>query len=291
MIKEQDKPLEVEKIKKFAFRMRKHILNMALKAGAYSSHLGGGLSMVDITATLFGSVMTYSPKTPLLPDRDRFILSKGHGVLGYYSALCEAGYLTADDLMSFEQPDSELLGHPVRNPSKGIDFSTGSLGMGLSLGIGVALSAQRKEQKFRVFVLMGDGETNEGSVWEGAMAASQYKLNNLVVIVDKNKYQQTGANADIMSIGDIGAKFISFGWQVKELDGHNEKELYEALNSKNSSEKPLAIIANTVKGKGVSFAENNNAWHHGVLTKANYEQAMDELFNKNNEVGNGHDNK
>jgi transketolase len=275
---ETKEAVEIDEIEQFAFRMRKHILGMALKAGAGSSHLGGGLSMVDITATLFGGVMNYDPKTPLWPDRDRFILSKGHGVLGYYSALCEAGYLTEDDLMTFEQPGSNLLGHPVMNRTKGIDFSTGSLGMGLSLGIGVALSAKRKEQKIRVFVLMGDGETNEGSVWEGAMAASHYQLDNLVAIIDKNGYQQTGANSDIMCVGNIVSKLYGFGWEVKEVDGHNVRELYSVLGSENNSNKPLAIIANTVKGKGVSFAEHNNAWHHGVLTKANYEQAMDELL-------------
>ena len=252
------------------------IIDTLIHAGV--GHPGGALSSIDVMAALYFEIMNVDPNNPKWDKRDRFILSKGHGVLGYYSALCETGYLTVDELMSFEQPGSELLGHPVKNPSKGIDFSTGSLGMGLSLGIGVALSAQRREQKLRVFVLMGDGETNEGSVWEGAMAASQYKLNNLVAIIDKNGYQQTGANTDIMSIGDIVSKFTSFGWQVKELDGHNVKELYEVLSSKNISEKPLAIIANTIKGKGLSFAENNKAWHHGVLSKANYEQAVSELL-------------
>jgi len=274
---------EIEKIKSFAFKMRKHILNMSLTAGAYSSHLGGGLSMVDITATLFGAVMNHNNKKPQWPDRDRFILSKGHGVLGYYSALCEAGYLTETDLRTFEQPDSALLGHPVRNLKQGIDFSTGSLGMGLSLGIGVAVSVRMKKRKSRVFVLMGDGETNEGSVWEGVMAASQYQLNNLIAIIDKNGYQQTGANKDIMCIGDIASKFKGFGWKVKVVDGHNINELYDALSSQNNSNQPLAVIANTVKGKGVSIAENNNDWHHHVLTKANYDEAMEGLLENGEE--------
>ena len=274
---------EIEKIKSFAFKMRKHILNMSLTAGAYSSHLGGGLSMVDITATLFGAVMNHNNKKPQWPDRDRFILSKGHGVLGYYSALCEAGYLTETDLRTFEQPDSALLGHPVRNLKQGIDFSTGSLGMGLSLGIGVAVSVRMKKRKSRVFVLMGDGETNEGSVWEGVMAASQYQLNNLIAIIDKNGYQHTGANKDIMCIGDIASKFKGFGWKVKVVDGHNINELYDALSSQNNSNQPLAVIANTVKGKGVSIAENNNDWHHHVLTKANYDEAMEGLLENGEE--------
>jgi len=274
---------EIEKIKSFAFKMRKHILNMSLTAGAYSSHLGGGLSMVDITATLFGAVMNHDNKKPQWPDRDRFILSKGHGVLGYYSALCEAGYLTEADLRTFEQPDSALLGHPVRNLKQGIDFSTGSLGMGLSLGIGVAVSVRMKKRKSKVFVLMGDGETNEGSVWEGVMAASQYQLNNLIAIIDKNGYQQTGANKDIMCIGDIASKFKGFGWKVKVVDGHNINDLYDALSSQNNSNQPLAVIANTVKGKGVSIAENNNDWHHHVLTKTNYDEAMERLLESGEE--------
>ncbi len=269
---------EIEKIENYAFKMRKHILNMSLAAGAYSSHLGGGLSIVDITATLFGAVMNHDQKKPQWPDRDRFILSKGHGCLGYYSALCESGYLTEDDLKTFEQPGSVLLGHPVRNLSLGIDFSTGSLGMGLSLGIGVALSVKMKKRKSRIFVLIGDGETNEGSVWEGAMAASQYQLNNLIAIIDKNGYQQTGENKDIMCIGDIANKFKGFGWKVEVVDGHSANELYDVLSSENNSIQPLVVIANTVKGKGISFAENNNDWHHIVLTKANYDKAMEELL-------------
>jgi transketolase len=270
--------LEYAKIEEFSFEMRKYILNMALNAGAASSHLGGGLSMVDIVATLFGSIMNYDCNDPLWPQRDRFILSKGHGVLGYYSALCKAGFLSEEEIMTFGQSGSELLGHPIINPSKGIDFSTGSLGMGLSLGIGVALSGQKRKLNYRVFVLMGDGETNEGSIWEAVMSAAKFKLNNLVAIIDRNRFQQTGLNTDVMCIGDITSKMTSFGWEVKELDGHNIQDLHSALSAKNNSNKPLAIVANTIKGKGFSFTENNNAWHHGVLTKSNYEQAMSELL-------------
>jgi transketolase len=156
--------------------------------------------------------------------------------------------------------------------------------MGLSLGIGVALSVKMKKRKSRIFVLMGDGETNEGSVWEGVMAASQYQLNNLIAIIDKNGYQQTGTNKEIMCIGDIATKFEGFGWKVKVVDGHSVNELYDALNSENNSNKPLVVIANTVKGKGISFAENNNDWHHIVLTKANYDEAMEGLLESGGEV-------
>ncbi len=267
----------VADIEAMAKRMRKTALDIALEAGGKSSHLGGALSIIDITATLYGAVMKLDPKNPDWPDRDRFILSKGHGVLGYYTALSEAGFISRDDLMTFESTGSYLLGHPVINRPKGIEFSNGSLGMGLSLGIGVALSGRRRNQDFRVFVVMGDGECNEGSVWEAAMAAAHFGLTNLVAIVDRNNLQQTGTNAEIMSIGDAAAKFAAFGWRVLELDGHDAGALYDALSTRNESPQPLAIVAHTVKGKGFSFAENNNDWHHAVLTRSQYDTAIEEL--------------
>lgn len=267
----------IERIERMAKRMRKNALDMALAAGADSSHFGGGLSTIDITATLYGAIMRYNPNDPQWSDRDRFILSKGHGVLGYYTALVEAGFVPVGDLLTFEKTGSYLLGHPVINRTKGIEFSTGSLGMGLSLGIGVALAGRRRNRDYRVFILMGDGECNEGSIWEGAMAGCQFKLNNLSVIIDRNNFQQTGSNLEIMSVGDLTEKWRSFGWDAIEVNGHNCDELYGAFVEATDSERPVAIIANTIKGKGVSFAENNNAWHHAVLTKSQYETAIDEL--------------
>jgi transketolase len=221
--------------------------------------------------------MRYDNNNPEWSERDRFILSKGHGVLGYYTALVEAGFIPVEDLMTFEKSESYLLGHPVINRKKGIEFSNGSLGMGLSLGIGVALAGKRKKNKHNVYVVMGDGECNEGSVWEAAMAASQFKLDNLVGIIDKNNFQQTGANSDIMSVGDLTAKWSSFGWDVIEVDGHNVSELYDAFTREKSSEKPVAIVARTVKGKGFSFSENDNEWHHKVLTNKQHQIAITEL--------------
>ena len=200
-MKNRDK--KIKKIEAMAKRMRKKVLDMALAAGASSSHFGGGLSIVDITATLYGAIMKLDPKNPKWENRDRFILSKGHGVLGYYTALSEIGYISEKDLKTFEKDGTYLFGHPVMNRSKGIEFSNGSLGMGLSLGIGVALAGKRKNIDFKVYVLMGDGECNEGSVWEAAMAAPQYKLKNLVAILDRNNMQQTGTNSEIMSVGDL----------------------------------------------------------------------------------------
>jgi transketolase len=272
----------IQDIEQMAKRMRKNALDMALAAGSDSSHFGGGLSIIEITATLFGSIMKFDPKTPQWNERDRFILSKGHGVLGYYTALAEAGFVPVDDLMTFEKTKSYLVGHPVIKREKGIEFSNGSLGMGLSLGIGVALAGKRKDSKYKVYVILGDGECNEGSVWEAAMAAPNFKLDNLVAIIDRNNYQQTGSNKEIMNVGDLASKWSSFGWDVREVDGHNISELYDAFNKKNSPGQPVAIIAHTIKGKGVSFAENNNFWHHAILTKAQYETAINDL---NKEVG------
>ena len=277
MSKEKD---ILNKINEMTKRMRKNILDMSLSAGSESSHFGGGLSIVEITATLFGSIMSYDAKNPEWEDRDRFILSKGHGCLGYYTALHEIGFISKDDLMKFEKTNSYLLGHPVMNRKKGIEFSNGSLGMGLSIGIGVALAAKKRKKNYKVYVLIGDGECNEGSVWEAAMAAPNFKLNNIISIVDRNNLQQTGTNKEIMSVGDIAEKWRSFAWDVIELDGHNIKELYDAFSNERNSTKPLAIIANTIKGKGFSFSENNNDWHHKIMSKSQYELAIKELKKK-----------
>jgi len=267
----------VSDIDAMALRMRRNILDMALEAGAASSHFGGGLSLVEITATLYGEVMSYDPKNPLWEDRDRFILSKGHGVLGYYTALSDLGLISRDELLTFEKSESFLLGHPVINREKGIEFSNGSLGMGLSLGIGVAIAARKKEKPFKAYVVLGDGECNEGSVWEAAMSAAHFKLGNLVAILDRNRQQQTGSNEDIMPLGDAAQKFASFGWHVREVDGHDVGALYDALIGERPNDQPLAVIAHTVKGKGFTFSEDNNDWHHAVLTKSQYETALEEL--------------
>ena len=256
--------------------MRKNILSMALYAGASSAHIGGALSSVEIIATLYEGVLNHKPTNPLWEERDRFILSKGHGCLSLYSVLVEKKYIKRKEMKTFEKPRSQLLGHPIINKSKGIEFSTGSLGMGLSLGIGVAISAQKKNKNFRVYVLMGDGECNEGSVWEAAMLAPHLKMNNLVGIIDRNKYQQTGYYKEILNTDKLSSKWKSFGWDTRIINGHNTKDLYHALSVKNNK-KPVMIIANTIKGKGISFAEQNNSWHHSILSKNLYEKAIKEL--------------
>jgi len=275
----------IEKIDNFSLNIRKNIIEMAYLAGASSSHLGGALSIVEIVSTLFATQINIDIKNPTWVNKDRFILSKGHACLAYYSALSEVGFITKKELKTFEKDGSNLLGHPVLNKKMGIDFSNGSLGMGLSLGIGVAISLKKKKKNFNVYVVMGDGECNEGSVWEAAMAAPNFKLDNLYAIIDKNNFQQTGSNKEIMNVESLKDKWQSFGWQTTEIDGHNIEELYDYFEKNKEIKKPKALIANTIKGKGFSFSENNNDWHHAVLTKSLYETAMSELI-KNKPYGN-----
>ena len=275
-----DKPSHIENIKSFTLKVRKNILEMAAAAGASSAHFGGALSIAEIVSTLFAYQMKVDKKNPNWEERDRFILSKGHACLAYYAALCEIGYISKEELKTFEKNDTNLLGHPVINRKLGIEFSNGSLGMGLSLGIGVAISSKKKKKKFNVYVVIGDGECNEGSIWEAAMAAPNFKLDNLYAIIDKNNFQQTGSNKEIMCVESLKDKWSSFGWHTVELDGHNIKELYNFFNDSSKINKPKAIIANTIKGKGFSFSENNNDWHHSILTKSFYDKALKELIKK-----------
>ena len=268
---------QIKNIKSFAIQVRKNILEMAVSAGAGSAHFGGALSITEIVSTLFAYQMRIDKENPKWEERDRFILSKGHACLAYYAALCEVGYISKEELKTFEKNDTNLLGHPVINRNLGIDFSNGSLGMGLSLGIGVAISSKKKKKNFCVYVIVGDGECNEGSIWEGAMAAPNFKLDNLYVIIDKNNFQQTGSNKEIMNVGNLKDKWSSFGWYTVELDGHNIQELYNFFKESKKIDKPKAIIANTIKGKGFSFSENNNDWHHSILSKSFYEKAIKEL--------------
>lgn len=270
------KEADINKIKNFSLALRKNILDMAFAAGASSAHLGGALSIVEIVSVLFSFKMKLN-QDPEWLDRDRFILSKGHACLAYYAALCEIGYIKKEELKTFEKDNSNLLGHPVINKKLGIDFSNGSLGMGLSLGIGVSISLMKKKKDNNVFVILGDGECNEGSVWEASMAAAHFKLKNLYAIIDNNNFQQTGSNKTIMDTQSLKNKWESFGWDTFELDGHNVDQLYSFFSKRNNTQMPTAIIAKTIKGKGFSFSENNNDWHHSVLTKKLYDTAINEL--------------
>lgn len=269
----------VQRIKTAAQDIRKKCLDMALVAGAGATHFGGGISSVDILATLYFAVMKYDVNNPKWERRDRFLLSKGHGVLGYYATLAKAGFITEEELSTYGQNETILPKHPLINKNKGIEFTNGSLGMGLAVGVGNAIAAKKKGLEYMTFVLLGDGECNEGSVWEAVMAAAHFQLNNLIAIVDRNNYQQTGANSDIMNLGDLREKFCSFGWHPIEIDGHDIPTIYAALNE-DSAGKPKAIIANTIKGKGFSFSENSNEWHHNVLTQKLYDLGVIECGEK-----------
>lgn len=268
----------LEKVQGMTRRMRRNIVDLAFNAGANGAHLGGSLSIVELAATLYGSIMRIHPDNPAWPDRDRFILSKGHGALGWYTALAEAGIITREKLFTFEQDGGDLPGQPSMNQALGLEFSSGSLGLGLSLGVGTTLAGRKAGREYMVYVLMGDGELNEGTVWEAAMAAAHYKLGALVVIIDANGLQSDGSTGTVMST-NIEAMWRGFGWNTVKLDGHDVESIYSALKDpeRKLESVPLAVIAKTVKGKGVSFMENNNEWHHNVLTKARYEAAVAEL--------------
>ena len=268
----------INKIKKFAHDLRLIMLKMALDAGSLSSHLGGALSMTEIISVLF----SYKMNLKNINDkdwnkRDRFILSKGHACLAYYAALNKIGMLSEQELKTFEKDNSYLPGHPVKNKNLGIDFSNGSLGMGLSIGIGLALASKKNSVHYEVFVILGDGECNEGSVWEAAMSAPKFGLDNLIAIVDKNNFQQTGPNREIMNLGNLVEKWKSFGWETSEIDGHNIKDLKNYFDNLKKNKLPKVLIANTTKGKGFSFSENNNQWHHSVMTSKIYDEAIKEI--------------
>jgi transketolase len=259
----------------WAKQIRKWVLQMTLGAGPLGAHAGGALSMVEILSVLYLDVLRYDVKNGLWEKRDRFILSKGHGSPSFYGALCLAGFIDEKELATFKANETRLYGHPAMNPSIGIEFSSGSLGQGLSLGVGTALALKsRGNDVSRTFVIVGDGELNEGSCWEAAMSANHFGLRNLVAIVDKNGMQYDGFTGPVMNTGDLAAKWRSFGWTAREVDGHDVEALHGALKAATAG--PLVVIAKTIRGKGVSFMENARVWHHSRLTQAMFDQAMAE---------------
>ena len=270
-----DKNKSIE-LKKSAKEMRTVMIEMGYRCGS-SAHFGGGLSMVEVLVALYGHVLNYKNNDPRWEDRDRFILSKGHGVLGFYAALYTFGLIGKKEIMSFQQNESEFIAHPIMDLDFGIESSNGSLGHGLSLGVGIAMAARLKKKAFKTFVMLGDGECNEGSVWEAVMCASHHKLNNLIAIVDRNSMQNDGESIDIMSFSSMESVWRGFGWNVASIDGHDLDSLVENLVPEKTTDKPTVIIANTIKGKGISFMENVASWHHGTLTQKTYDQAIEEL--------------
>jgi len=270
------KPLALKDIAAVAKRLRRHIITMTGQAG--SGHPGGSLSAVEIVAALYFRVLRHRPSDPGWVDRDRFILSKGHAAPLLYAALAECGYLSLDELATLRQMDSRLQGHVDCSLCSGVEMSAGALGQGLSFGIGVALSGRLNARKYRVYVLLGDGECDEGQVWEGAMAAAHFKLDNLVAIVDNNGLQIDGWNRDVMNLDPFDKKWQAFGWHVVEVDGHDLAQLIRAFDqAKSIKGQPTVIIAHTVKGKGVSFMENNADFHGKAPSAAEVEIALKEL--------------
>ncbi|MDR1656438.1 MAG: transketolase [Deltaproteobacteria bacterium] len=266
----------IQELQQMATSMRLTALDMALGAGRNGAHLGAAMSAMEIMAVLYGRVLHLGQVNPAKPDGDRFLASKAHCVLAHYTALAEIGLISREELGTFGKSGTRLAGHPAMNPELGLEYSGGSLGQAIGFAIGLALDARRKGRNHRVFVLMGDGELNEGSNWEGFMAAAHFKLNNLIAIVDKNQLQYDGPTEEIMALGDLGAKLQAFGWQTAEVDGHDVGQLLAALKSK-PGDQPLAVIANTIKGKGVSFMENVREWHHSTLSQAQYNMAVKEV--------------
>lgn len=255
--------------------MRRHVITMTAKAG--SGHPGGSLSSADIVAALYFRVLRHRPAEPRWPGRDRFILSKGHAAPILYAALAESGYFPVDELDSLRQLGSRLQGHPDVNLTPGVEMSSGSLGQGLSFGVGVALAGKLDSNAYRTFVLMGDGECDEGQVWEAAMAGAHFKLDRLTAIVDHNGQQLDGNCCDIMGIEPLAAKWQSFGWNTVEIDGHSMSEIVRALEQPPVAGKPTAIVARTIKGKGVTFMERNLNFHGKAPTAEEAERALKEL--------------
>jgi transketolase len=257
-----------------AKRLRIHALNMTSRGG--SSHIGSAFSIADIVALLYGKILKKNVKDPKDPNRDRFILSKGHAGCIVYAALAEVGFFDTKKLKNHYMDGSDLSGH-ISHLIPGVEFSTGSLGHGLSVGVGMALSAKMKFSKHRVYVLLSDGECDEGSNWEAILFASHHKLTNLIAIIDYNKIQSLDSVEKVLDLEPFAEKWRSFGWSVIEVDGHSHNQLHEALSKSPESEKPTVIIAHTTKGKGVSFMENTVLWHYRCAKNEEYNLALKEL--------------
>ena len=266
----------IEELSKIAKSIRRDIIEEVYNA--QSGHPGGSLSIADIMTVLYFNEMNIDPQNLQNTERDRLVLSKGHCAPALYSTLANRGYFNKSELKTLRKLNSKLQGHPDMNKVPGVDMSTGSLGQGLSAACGMAIAGKLDNKNYRVYCIMGDGEIEEGQVWEAAMSASKYKLDNLCVIVDNNNLQIDGTIEEVMSSYPIDEKFKSFGFQIINIDGHNYQEIIDAFDvAKNIKEKPVCIIAKTIKGKGISFMENKVEWHGKATNEEQYKQAMEEL--------------
>jgi len=267
---------QVSELRQIAKEIRRKSLEIIHRAG--SGHPGGSLSAADIMTALYFGVMRYDSKNPRDPNRDRFVMSKGHATGVFYSVLSRAGYFADEDLVSYRRINSKLnlSGHP-HPKTPGVEIATGSLGQGLSVAHGIALNARLENSDYKVYVLMGDGELQEGQVWEAAMSASKFNTNNLIAIVDFNKVAQDNITKDLKDIEPLEDKWRAFGWDVHHIDGHDMDQVYKALTLPLDEKKPRVIIADTIKGKGVSFMEGKTSWHGVAPSDEDYEKAMKEL--------------
>ena len=264
---------KTQELDKKARIIRRHIVEMIAEAG--SGHPGGSLSSADILTALYFHVMKVDPQNPKWSERDRFVLSKGHAAPVLYATLAEKGFFSKEELRKLRKIGAVLQGHPDMKITPGVDMTTGSLGQGLSAANGMALAGKLDKQSYRVYVLLGDGELEEGQVWEAAMTSAHYKLDNLTAFVDYNGLQIDGPVEDVMAPGSIDEKFKSFGWHVILIDGHDIKEIIEATEkAKQIKDKPTVIVAKTIKGKGVAFMENQVGWHGKAPTKDELEEAI-----------------
>ena len=263
-----------EKLAEKARQYRLDVLDMLYTC--QSGHPGGSLSCVEILQALYENVLKYDPKNPKWADRDRMVLSKGHACPTLYAILADKGFFPREELKTLRAFGSHLQGHPDMNKCPGIDASTGSLGQGASWAVGYALAGKRPEHHFNVYCVTGDGESQEGMIWESAMAAAHYHLDNLTLLLDHNRLQIDGPNDQVMSLGDICAKYEAFGWEAMTVDGHDVGAIIEAIRKPRCG-KPRFICCNTVKGKGVSFMENQVGWHGKPMSQADYEAARREL--------------
>jgi transketolase len=268
--------LSTAELKKMAKKLRRHVITMIATAG--SGHPGGSLSAADIITALYFKVLHYNPENPQWADRDRFILSKGHAAPILYAALAESGYFPVAELATLRKLDSRLQGHADSNFTPGVEMSSGSLGMGLSFAIGVTLAARLDSKTYRTYVLLSDGECEEGQTWEAALSAAQFKLDNLTAVVDYNCIQLSGWTCDIMNLEPFTVKWQAFGWHTIDIDGHDFSQILPAFQEAEKTKgKPTVIIARTVKGKGVSFMENNVTFHGKAPTREEAEKALKEL--------------
>jgi len=267
---------EIKKLQDIAREIRCSVLTMVKEAKV--GHIGGSLSITDILVALYFKVLKIKPDQPEWPDRDRLVLSKGHGATAMYSTLAERGFFPKEELKTFGLINSNLQVHPDRNKVPGIEASTGALGQGLSIGLGMALAAKLNKKDYYTFVILGDGETQEGQIWEAAMFASHYRVDNLTAILDYNNIQLMGSVSEIIEIAPVAEKWLSFGWEVLEINGHDFNQIIESLyKAKEIKGKPTIIVANTTKGKGVSFMQNTCKWHGGVPSDEEYVKAMAEV--------------